>query len=101
MARSNRRGTGRIAVDDLIEHLGSSSRKGNRTGEQLIENNAQAVDITAMVDRMRRVATDGLLGAHVSRSADDRAIVGQMNRLLVEERQTEIDDPRFTGPSRA
>ena len=54
-----------------------------------------------MIDRMCRVAADGLLRAHVSRSPDDRSIVGQMNRLLVEERQAEIDDPWFTRPIRA
>ena len=94
-------GTRRIGADDLVEQLGSSSRERKRAGEKLVENDAQAVDVRAMVDRMCRVAADGLLRAHVGGSADDRPVVGQMNRLLVKERQAEIDDPGLTGPARA
>ncbi len=83
----------------LLSSFGSSSREGKGAGEKLVENHAQAVNITAMIDRMCRVAADGLLRAHVSRSADNRAIVGQMNRLLVEERQAEIDDPAVHRPN--
>ena len=89
-------GTGRIGIDDLVKQLGSGPRKWKRAREQFIEDHAEAVDITAMVDRMCRVAADRLLRAHVSRSPDDRAILGQMDRLLVEESQAEIDDPWFT-----
>ena len=84
--------------------LSSSDRvpaKGSSPVRSFVENHAQAVDITAMIDRMCRVAADGLLRAHVSRSPDNRSVVGQMNRLLVKERQAEIDDPWFTRPTRA
>ena len=85
----------------LVRDLTARSREGDRAGEQLVEYNAQAVDVGAMIDRMRRVAAGGLLGAHVGGGADDRPVVGQTNRLLVEERQAEIDDPGLAWPERA
>ena len=85
----------------LLKQLRSSSRERKLAGENFVENDTQAVDVTALIDRMSRVAAAGLLRAHVCRGADNRSVESQINRLLVEESETEIDDPGFTGPTRS
>ena len=48
-------------------------------GQQLVEQDAQRVDVGAGVDVERAVL--GLLGAHVFERADDRAVLGEQGPL--------------------
>jgi hypothetical protein len=56
-----------------VEHIGESvALKGGPSGEDLVEDRTQAISVGAMVDAVPTPL--GLLGAHISRSAQHLAL---------------------------
>ena len=70
-------GRGRHGVDLLDEHAhGGVGLEGVSSGEHLVEDEAEGVEVGAAVDRALEVSA-GLLGRHVLRCADDEVGLGQ------------------------
>ena len=72
---------------------GSGSGKGKLSGKDLVQRDAEGVDITATV----RGKTPGLFGREVVRRAYDLSRSGYA-RFLCCRSQTEVDDPAVMGP---
>ena len=88
-ARVDRAGRHRLVLADLVDQLGGGLAVERRAqGQQLVEGRAQAVDVGPAVDR----AGAGLLGAHVSRRAEQAVVVGQA-RVGQPASQAEVGDP--------
>ncbi len=66
-------------------------REGSATGQQLVENHAEAEDVRSSIDPMP--LAPGLLGAHVSGCPSDPATLAE---ILVLERKSEVGDKRLS-----
>ena len=88
-----------VLVQELMDDHHPGAAKRQLAAQELVEHDAQAVDVAAAVDVMRPAG--GLLGAHVRRRADDLAVDRHHRIGLRADGQPEIDHDRPAQQARA
>src|SRR5690606_1415838 len=84
-----------LLMDDLIEHPAPRSVEGAFAGEELVEDDAERVDVGARIDRLDIAAR--LLGRHVRGRSEDLPVDDDGDLAFVAAREAEVGDVGSSG----